>query len=161
MTRTASLQITTPTAREVVITRVFDAPRDMVFDALTRPDLMRRWYGRPGWSLAVCDVDLKVGGKFRFVSRRPQGKDVGQYGVYREVVRPKRIVHTEAWEDWDAGECLVTIELEEADGKTTFTATTLFPSQEVRDTILKSGLEGGASEIYDRLAGLLGEMGRG
>ena len=155
MGNSETLQLTTPTEREIVMTRLFDAPRSLVFDALTRPELLKRWYGPRGWALAVCDIDLRVGGAYRFVSRRPDGKDIGQRGVYREIVRPERIVHTESWEDWDAGEVLVTAVLVEQGGKTTLTSTALYPSREVRDILMKSGMQRGASETYDRLAEML------
>src|SRR4030095_16894255 len=123
---TDTLQITMPSDREIVLTRVFDAPRHLVFDAFTKPELLKRWYGPRGWSLVVCDVDLRVGGSFRFVSARPDGKQVGQYGVYREVARPERLVNTELWEDWNPGESVVTTVLTERDGRTTLTSTILF-----------------------------------
>ncbi len=151
-------RIATPTDREVVMTRSFDAPRALVFDALTRPELLKRWYGPDGWSMVVCDVDLKVGGAWRFVSRRPDGKQIGQHGVYQEVSRPERLVNTESWEDWDPGETLVTTVLSETDGRTTLTGTVRFPSREVRDMILKSGLEHGANEGYEKLDQVLVEM---
>lgn len=155
MQNNGTLTIATPTNRDVVMTRVFDAPSRMVFDALTKPELLKRWYGPNGWSLDVCDIDLKVGGKWRFVVRRPDGKAIGQYGAYREIVPGERLVNTESWEDWDAGETLVTTDLVEQGGKTTFTSTVRFPSQEVRDTVLKSGLEPDAAATYDKLAALL------
>jgi uncharacterized protein YndB with AHSA1/START domain len=158
MKNTGEVEITTPTERETMLTRVFDAPRNLVFDALTKPELLKRWYGLPGWSMVVCEVDFRVGGAFRFVSRRENGKDVGQRGVYREIVPPERIVNTEWWEDWNPGECLVTTVLIERGGKTTLTSTTLYPSQEVRDTILNSGLKPGASALYDKLAELLASL---
>jgi len=155
MSPATSVIITTPSDREVVLERVFDAPRELVFDALTKPDLLRRWYGPAGWSLIGCEIDLRVGGKWRFVSRRPDGKTIGQHGVYREIVPGQRLVNTESWEDWDPGETLVTVELTERGGKTTLRSTALFPSKEVRDTVLKSGMEPGAAELYDKLAALL------
>lgn len=147
-----------PTEREIVLTRVFDAPRRLVFDALTKPELLRRWYGARGWSLVVCEVDLKVGGAWRFVSRQPDGKEVGQRGVYCEISRPDRIVNTESWEDWDPGELLVTTVLVEQGDKTTFTSTVRFPSQEVRDMLIKSGMTSGVAETYDRLAECLASI---
>jgi uncharacterized protein YndB with AHSA1/START domain len=159
MKNNGEVRITTPTERETMLTRVFDAPRNLVFDALTKADLLKRWYGLPGWSMVVCEVDFRVGGAFRFVSRRENGKDVGQRGVYREIVPPERIVNTEWWEDWNPGECLVTTVLIEQGGKTTLTSTTLYPSQGVRDTILNSGLKPGASALYDKLAELLASLG--
>ncbi|HEV8367932.1 MAG TPA: SRPBCC family protein [Pyrinomonadaceae bacterium] len=148
----STLTITTPTDREVALTRFFEAPATLVFDALTQPEWLKRWYGPTGWSLVVCEIDLRVGGAWHFVSRRPDGKQIGQLGVYREIVKPERIVNTEQWEDWDAGETLVTTVLTEHDGKTTFQSTILFPSQEVRDTVLKAGLEHGAEDEYNRIA---------
>ena len=146
-----TLQIATPTEREVVLTRAFDAPRRLVFDALTRPELLKRWYGPRGWEMVVCEIDLKPGGAFRFVSRRADGKDVAQRGVYREIVPPERLVNTEWWEDWNPGEVLVTTRLVEQDNRTTLTTSMLYPSKEVRDTILNSGLKHGAAELYDKL----------
>jgi uncharacterized protein YndB with AHSA1/START domain len=150
-----TLTISTPSARELAHTRVFDAPRRLVFDALTKPDLLRRWYGPTGWSLVVCEIDLRVGGAWRFVGRRPDGRTIGQSGVYREVVAPERLVNTETWDDWDAGETLVTTVLREEGGRTTLTSTMLFPSQEVRDVLIKNGMDSGAAETYDKLAALL------
>jgi uncharacterized protein YndB with AHSA1/START domain len=156
MTTTDTLRITTPNDLDVVLTRVFDAPRAMVFDALTKPELLKRWYGPDGWSLDVCEIDLRPGGRWRFVVRRPDGKPIGQYGVYREITPAERIVNTERWEDWDPGETLVTTVLaEDKDGRTTMTSTSRFPSKDVRDTVLKSGLEHGAAQTYDKLAELL------
>lgn len=150
-----TLKITTPTDREVMVTREFDSPATIIFDALTKPEILQRWYGQEGWEMVVCDVDLRVGGKWRFVSRLPGGKEIGQLGVYQEIVPGKRLVNTENWEDWDAGECLVTTDLEEQGGKTLLTTTTLFPTTEVRDFILKSGFEESVSVFYDRLEGQL------
>jgi uncharacterized protein YndB with AHSA1/START domain len=119
------------------MTRVFRAPRALVFDALTRPELLKRWYGPPGWSLVVCEIDLRVGGAWRFVTRRPNGKELGQRGVYREIVPPERLVNTESWDDWNPGELLITTLLVEQAGTTAFTSTLRFPSREVRDTLEK------------------------
>ncbi len=150
-----TVSVATPTDREVVVTRVFDAPARMVFDCLTRPELIRRWCGPDGWSMDVCEVDLVVGGRWRFVMRRPDGRTVGQRGVYREIVPGERIVNTESWEDWDPGETLVTTNLAEADGTTTLTISMIFPSREVRDTVMSSGLSTGVTQAYDKLAALL------
>ena len=154
----ATLNVTTPTERELVMTRVFNAPRQLVFDALTKPELLRRWYGPVGWSMVVCEIDLRVDGAWRFVSRRPDGKQIGQRGVYREIVAPERLVNTESWEDWNPGELLVTTILVEHAGTTTLTMTSLFPSQEVRDMLIKSGMTSGAAETYDKLAACLASM---
>jgi uncharacterized protein YndB with AHSA1/START domain len=154
MKNTGTLKVTTPTDREIVLARVFDAPRHLVFDAFSKPELLKRWFGPRGWSLVVCEVDLKVGGGFRFVMRGPDGKEMGMRGVYREIVPPERSVHMESYDDYP-GESQVTAVFVEQGGKTTLTATVLFPSQEVRDAVIKSGMEHGAAESYDKLAGLL------
>jgi uncharacterized protein YndB with AHSA1/START domain len=157
MKNTGTLQVTTPTDREIVLTRVFDAPRHLVFDAFTKPELLRCWFGPRGWSLVVCEVDLRVGGGFRFVLRGPDGREMGMRGVYREIAPPERSVHIELFDDYP-GESLVTTVLVEQRGKTTLTATVLYPSQEVRDAVLKSGMEHGAAESYDKLAELLASV---
>ena len=154
MQNTGTLQVTLPSDREVVLTRVFDAPRELVNDALTKPELLKRWFGPRGWSLVVCEVDLRVGGKWRFVLHGPDGSTMGMYGVYRELVRPERTVHTESFDDYP-GESLVTGVLVERDGKTTLTGTVLYESKEIRDAVVGSGMEHGAAESYDKLAELL------
>ena len=154
MKNTGTLQVTTPSDREIVLTRVFDAPRHLVFEAFTKPELLKRWFGPRGWSLVVCEVDFRVGGGFRFVLRGPDGRDMGMRGVYREIVPPERSVHMESFDDYP-GESQVTAVFVEQDGKTTLTATVLYPSQEVRDIVLKSGMEHGAAETYDKLAEML------
>ena len=155
---TPRLVIATPTDREVVMTRTFDAPRALVFDALTTPALLRRWLQAPGRTLEICEIDLRPGGSYRSVWKGPGRKDVGTFGVYRDVIVPERIVCTEQWQDWDAGETLVTNVLVEHDGRTLLTSTSLFPSREVRDSVLKSGLEPNAVETYDRLAEVLAAL---
>src|SRR5215468_4400589 len=98
-----NLTIATPSDREVSLTRIFDAPAELVFQSLTQPEWLRRWYGPTGWTLVVCEIDLSVGGAWHFVVQRPDGKRIGQLGVYQEIVKNERIVNTESWEDWDAG----------------------------------------------------------
>ena len=154
MKNTGTLEVTTPTEHEIVLTRVFDAPRSMVFDAFTKPELLKRWFGPRGWSLVVCEVDFRVGGAWRFVLRGPDGKDMGMRGVYREIEAPDRSVHTESFDDFP-GESVVTTVLVEERGRTTLKATVLYPSQEIRDAVIKSGMEHGAAETYDKLAELL------
>ena len=155
MKNTGTLKVTTPSDCEVVLTRVFDAPRQLVFEAFSKPDLLKRWFGPHGFSLVVCEVDFRVGGGFRFVLRGPDGKDMGMRGVYREIVSPERSVHMESFDNYPDKLHQVTSVLTEQGGKTTFTATILYPSKEVRDIVLKSGMEHGAAETYDRLADLL------
>jgi uncharacterized protein YndB with AHSA1/START domain len=159
MANTATLKVTTPTDKEIVLTRVFDAPRHLVFDALTKPELLKRWFGARGWNLVVCEVDLRVGGTWHFVSRGPDGTDMGHGGVYREVVPPDRLVYTESYDDqWHPGESLVTTVLTERDGKTTLTSTVRYPSREIRDIAINSPMERGVAEGYRRLAELLAEL---
>ncbi len=154
MKNTGTLQVTTPTEREILFTRVFDAPRNLVFEAMTNPELLKRWFGPRGHSLVVCEVDFRVGGAWRFVLRTPSGREVGMSGVYREIVPPERTVHTESFDDYP-GDCQITTVLSEQAGKTTLTATALYESKEIRDAVIKSGMEDGAAETYDRLAELL------
>jgi uncharacterized protein YndB with AHSA1/START domain len=154
MKNTGTLKVTTPNDREIVMTRVFDAPRRLVFDAFSKPELLKRWFGPRGWSLVVCEVNLKVGGGFRFVLRGPDGRDMGMRGTYREIVPPERSVHVESFDDYP-GESLVTAVFTEQGGKTTLTVTVQYASREVRDAVIQSGMEHGAAESYDRLAELL------
>ena len=154
MKNTGTLKVSTPTEREIVLTRVFEAPRNLVFDTLTKSELLRRWFGPRGWSLGICGVDLRVGGSWRFVLRGPHGAEMGMRGVYREIGPPERLVHTETFDDFP-GESFVTTTLIEDRGRTTMTATVLYESQEIRDAVIKSGMEHGAAESYDKLAELL------
>ena len=154
---TKTLTVTTPSDREIALTRTFNAPRALVFDALTKPDLVKRWMlGNMGASRPVCEIDLRVGGAYRFVWRNPDGSEFAMNGAYREIARPERIVTTQRFDTpWLPGESVLTTTLVESGGKTTFTATTLYDSTETRDKILKSGMEAGASASYDRLAEVL------
>jgi uncharacterized protein YndB with AHSA1/START domain len=157
MTDNITVTITTPTPREAVVTRDFNAPAALVFDALTKPELIKRWYGPPG-SIDVCESDARPGGAWRFVTS-VRGRKVVQYGVYTAVDAPRRFVRTERWEDWDPGETLVTADLVERNGTTTMTQSIVFPSQEVRDVVMKGGLTPrGTSEFYERLDALLGSI---
>jgi len=151
------LQITAPSEREIAMTRTFDAPRTMVFDAWTKPELLKRWLGVFGnWTFAVCEVDLKVGGKYRYVWRGAEGKEMGMGGVFREIVRPERIVCTEQFDDpWYEGEAVDTTTFVEKGGKTTVTTTVLYASKKIRDAVLKSPMETGVAKSYDKLAEVL------
>ena len=153
-----TLTVTTPSDREIVMTRVFNAPRRLVFDAHTKPELVKRWLlGPPGWSMPVCEIDLRVGGKYRYVWRSDSdGTQMGMGGVYREVLAPERIVTTERFDEaWYPGEGVGTLLLVERGGKTTLTNTMRYESRAARDGVLKSGMEKGVAESYDRLAELL------
>jgi uncharacterized protein YndB with AHSA1/START domain len=157
MRNTGALQVTTPTDREIVMTRVFDAPRSLVFDAFTRPELLKRWLGVfGGWSLEVCEVDLRVGGTYRYVWRGPDGAEMGMRGVHREIVPAERIVATEVFDDpWYEGEAVSTVVFVEQGGKTTITNTVLYASKETRDAVLRTPMEKGVAAGYDKLADLL------
>jgi uncharacterized protein YndB with AHSA1/START domain len=156
---TGGLTVTTPSDREIVLRRVFDAPRRLVFDAWTRPELLMRWLGARGWNLVVCEVDLRVGGRWRFVSRGPGGAEMGHGGVYREIVPPARLVCTEVFDDQSyPGETLITHEFAEHAASTTLTTTLLYATPQGRDTVLRYPMARGVAHGYDRLAGLLHEL---
>jgi pimeloyl-ACP methyl ester carboxylesterase/uncharacterized protein YndB with AHSA1/START domain len=160
MKNSGTLTVTARGDREIVMTRVFDAPRSLVFDALTRPELVQRWLlGPPGWSMPVCEIDLRVGGSYRYVWRHDNGAEMGMRGVYREVVPPERLVSTESFDEpWYPGEAVGTTVLVEQDGRTTLTITLLYESREARDGILKSNMEQGVAASYDRLAEVLASL---
>jgi uncharacterized protein YndB with AHSA1/START domain len=163
MKNSGTFNITERGDREIVVTRVFAAPRRLVFDAYTRPELVKKWLlGPDGWSMPVCEIDLRVGGKYRYVWRNDSdGREMGMGGVYREVVPQDRIVATEKFDEaWYPGEAVDTIVLVEQDGKTTLTQTILYNSRETRDAVLKSPMERGMAASYDRLEGLLPSLGR-
>lgn len=157
MKKPGTVTVTTPSDREVAVTRVFDAPRALVYEAHTRPELLRRWAGGPpGWSMEVCEMDLRVGGRWRTVMRGPGGVEMAMHGVYREIVPPERLVRTETFEPaWYPGEALTTLTLVERDGKTTLTVTVLYDSKETRDAVLKSPMASGMAMVYDQLDDLL------
>jgi uncharacterized protein YndB with AHSA1/START domain len=161
MKNTGTLKVTSPTDREIAMTRVFDAPRRLVFDALTKPELVKQWLlGPPGWSMPVCEIDLRVGGAYRFLWRGPDRTEMGTRGVCREIVSPERFVTTEKFDEpWYPGESLVTYVLVEQGGKTTLTLTVLYESREARDAVLKTPMEQGVAMSYDRLAELLASLG--
>ena len=154
MKNIGTLKVTTPGDCEIVLTRVFEAPRHLVFDAFSKPELLKSWFGPRGSSLVVCELDLRVGGGVRFVLRGPDGKETGMRGVYREIVPPERTVHMESFDNIP-GESQVTAVFVEQGGNTTLTATVLYPSQRARDAVIQSGMEHGAAECYDKLAELL------
>jgi uncharacterized protein YndB with AHSA1/START domain len=157
MTNFGKLQITTPSDREIAMTRVFDAPRGMVWDAFTKPELIKRWLGvRAGWTMPVCEVDLKVGGKYRYVWRGPKGNEMGMGGVFREIKRPERMVATEKFDEaWYPGDAMDTQTFVEKGGKTTVTTAVLYASKEARDGVLKSPMATGVEESYQALDALL------
>ena len=161
MTTHATLHVTAPGDREIVMTRLFNAPRSLVFDCYTKSELLTRWLTGPdGWSFLTCDNDLKVGGVYHWIWRHADGRTMGLHGVYREIVRPELIVRTEVFDGQDKeGETLGTILLTEQDGKTTVTTTAVYPSREARDGMLKVGMTKDVSASYDRLDGVLESLG--
>ncbi|MEV0152370.1 SRPBCC family protein [Micromonospora sp. NPDC050686] len=150
------LVVHTPGDREIVLSRIFDAPAHLVFAAFTRPDLLPRWYGARGWQLVDCQVDLRVGGRWRFVSAGPDGARMGQGGVYREVDPPRRLVCTEVFDDQSyPGETLVSHDFTELVGQTTVTTTLRYATAQGRDRVLRYPMARGVSESFTRLAELL------
>ncbi|MBC7927971.1 MAG: SRPBCC family protein [Bryobacteraceae bacterium] len=149
----ASFSVSTPSDCEVRVTRDFHAPRRMVFDAFTKPDLVRRWLlGPSGWTMPVCEIDLQIGGTYRYVWRKPGVPDMGMGGTFREIVSPERLVATESFdESWYSGDALDTSTFVEHGEITTVTITILYESREARDTASKSGMERGMAASYDRL----------
>lgn len=142
---------TTPSDREIEMTRLFDAPRELVFDAFTNPEHVPHWFGPRGWSLPLCEIDLRPGGSWRYVLRGPNGEEMGMSGEYKEITPPERVVTTESFDDYP-GDSLNTLLLTEEDGKTRYTVTVLYPSKETRDAVLASGMSEGAAETLERLA---------
>lgn len=158
--RTAvGLKVSAPGEREILLTRWFDAPRALVFDAFTKPALIKRWmFGPEGWSLPVCEVELKTGGRMRYVWKHKDGASMGMSGTFREIKRPSRIVHNETFdEDWTGGETLVTTLFTETDSRTLVEQTILYSSRAARDAVLKSPMEDGIAQGYDRLDKVLAE----
>ncbi|MGB7282474.1 MAG: SRPBCC family protein [Candidatus Acidiferrum sp.] len=158
MTYAETLKITTPTDREILITRVFNAPRRLVFEAWTNPEYVPHWMlGPEGWTMPVCEIDFRPGGSWHFIWRHSKGEQMEMRGVYREINPPERVTYTESWGgDWP--ETLDTLALSEESGKTTASLTLLYPSKEARDKGLKSGMEEGMKPTFDRLEKLLPSM---
>ena len=148
-----TFKVTTPSDREICFTRLFDAPRHLVFEAMHKPEHIKRWWGilDEGYSVPVCEVDLRPGGAWRFVNRTPKGQLVAFHGVYREVNPPDCVVFTEIFEEYPDSGSVVTAVFTEENGKTRLTMTATYPSLEVRDAVLKTGMERGAAISYDRL----------
>lgn len=159
-----SFKLSTPTDREILIERDFNAPRELVFEALTKPELVKRWLlGPDGWTMPVCEIDLRVGGAYRYVWHKESANiTMGMGGVFREVVRPNKLVATEKFDDaWYPGEAVDTTVLEESGETTKMKLTVLYESKEARDTATRSGMEHGMIAGYNRLEELLASMGVG
>lgn len=155
-----TFKVSTPSDTDIHMTRVFDAPRQLVFDAMTKPEHVRRWWGclSENHSVTVCEIDLRVGGAWKFVHRGPEGEYPSFYGVYKEIDAPGRLVYTEIFEPYPDGESLVTQVLTEENGKTRLDLTARYESIEVRDMVIKTGMEKGAAISYDRLEDLVIEL---
>jgi uncharacterized protein YndB with AHSA1/START domain len=145
------LSVTTPSDREIMMTRVFDAPRDLVFEAHSSAEHMKNWWGPRKYEVVSAEVDFRPGGKWRIVHRGPDGEEYGFHGEFREIVRPERIVWTFEFEGAPGQVAIETLTLEEHDGKTTLTASSIAGSREERDAVLESGMVEGATETYERL----------
>lgn len=161
MNRAHKVKVEAVGDREIRMTRLFNAPRELVFDAFTKPELVQRWlWGPDGWSMPVCEMDVRKGGKYRWVWKNDKdGSTMGMGGVYHEIVPPERIVNTEKFDEaWYPGEGLNTTEFTERNGITTMTVTILYESQEARDEVLKSDMESGVSESYNRLEDMLASL---
>jgi uncharacterized protein YndB with AHSA1/START domain len=145
----------TPSDLEIVVTRVVDAPRALVFDCWTKPEHVTKWMlGPEGWSMPVCEIDLRPGGAWHFVWRQADGTEMDMHGEYREISPPERLVSTESWGgDWP--ETVNTIVLTEEDGRTTITTTVLYPTKGARDAALETGMKHGMNLSFDRLAAYL------
>jgi uncharacterized protein YndB with AHSA1/START domain len=153
------MTVSLPTDREIVITRTFDAPRDIVWDTMSKPELLKKWlFGPPGWEFTECVEDARVGGQFRWVWKGPAGEVMSMSGEYREIKPPERAVRTERFEfgcPSQMGEQLATLVLTEQGDKTLLTLTVLYPSKEARDGAAASGMEHGMAAGYDRLDEIL------
>ena len=156
-----TFKVTTPSDQEIRMTRLFDAPRRLVFEAMTKPEHVKEWWGRlgEGYSVPICEIDFRPGGTWRFVNRHPNGEAAFR-GEYREITPPSRVVFTEIFEQFPDSVSVVTAELTEEGGKTRLTATVRYPSLEVRNMVLASGMARGAGISYDRLEDLMATLQR-
>jgi uncharacterized protein YndB with AHSA1/START domain len=153
-----TLEVSTPSDREIDLVRSFDAPRRLVFEAYTKPELLKRWLGVfGGWSLDVCEIDLRPGGRYRYVWRNGE-TSMGMGGVFHEIVVPERIVSAEKFDDpWYEGQALCTVTFVEKAAKTTLTMRLLYDSKAIRDSVLQSPMEKGVGAGFDMLDKLLAE----
>jgi uncharacterized protein YndB with AHSA1/START domain len=156
-----TFKVTMPSEQEIRLERLFNAPRHLVFEVMTKPEHVKRWWGQlgEGYSVPVCEIDLRVGGKWRFVNRHPRG-EAAFHGEYREISPPGRVVFTEIFEEYPDVVSVVTSVLTDEGGKTRLTATVRYPAQQVRDMVMSTGMSRGAGISYDRLEDLLAELQR-
>jgi uncharacterized protein YndB with AHSA1/START domain len=155
-----TLSVTTPSVREIVLTRTFEASRTKVWEAITQVEHVRRWYGCSASALTICEIDLRIGGSYRYSMRSPDGVDHTMTGIYREIIAPERIVQTERYETtgFTGPDALVTMTLTEQGGRIRLQSVILHPDKDSRDGHLNAGMETGAREVFDRLAALLATM---
>jgi uncharacterized protein YndB with AHSA1/START domain len=152
------LTITTPGDRDIVVVRQFDAPRDLVFLCYSRPELLRRWYGMPDWTTFVCDIDFRVGGKYRIGQRSPDGYELASQGVYTVIVEPERIDQTEYYDDdWTKGGSVNSLIFTEKDGRTTPTLTVTYSSPEARAAAVATPMADGMEIGFKRLDAVLAQ----
>lgn len=152
-----TLNVTLPSDREIQLTRTFDAPREVVFKAMMDPDLIPRWWGPRRYTTVVEKMDVRPGGKWRFLNREADGTEFGFQGEYREIVPPERVVQTFEFDGAPGHVSIDTATFAERDGRTEMTVRSLFDSKEDRDAMLQSGMESGVKETYDRFAEVLTE----
>jgi uncharacterized protein YndB with AHSA1/START domain len=157
----AEVKLTTRGDRELVMTRAFEAPRKLVFEAFSKQEYVQRWLlGPEGWTMPVCEIDFKVGGRWHYVWKKGS-EEMRARGSFKEIKAPERIVHSERFDDpWFEGESIVTTSFIEKDGRTTVEMVMAFDSQETRDGVLKSGMETGVETSYKRLDTILTESSR-
>jgi uncharacterized protein YndB with AHSA1/START domain len=162
-TNSKSFEVSTPSEQEIVMTRLFDAPVELVWEVMSKPEHVRQWWGQlgDGYSVPVCEIDFRVGGKWRFVNRHPQG-EAAFHGEYREIEAPNRVVFTEIFEAFpDTVSVVTSVLTREKPGQLTrLTATVRYPSREVRDMVMATGMARGAGISYDRLEDLLAKLQR-
>jgi uncharacterized protein YndB with AHSA1/START domain len=160
MKHSGNLTVTTPSDREIAMSRVFNAPRRLVFDAYTKCEHLKRWMGVvPGWTFDVCEIDLRVGGSYRYLWRNVDGSQMGMGGTYREVVPSERLVATEKFDEaWYEGEAVETTTFVETNGKTTLTVSVLYASKAARDSALESGATDGMTAGFDNLDEVLAQQ---
>lgn len=155
------LVITTPGDRDIVVARQFDAPRDLVFLCYSKPELIRRWYGLPDWTMPVCEIDFRVGGKWRFVTVSPSGYEMGSQGLYTGITAPERIDQTEYYDDdWTKGGSTNSVVFTEQDGRTTTTLTVTYSSPEARAAAVATPMAQGMEIGFKRLDAVLAEEQR-
>ncbi|MDQ3365238.1 MAG: SRPBCC family protein [Myxococcota bacterium] len=153
------LEVTLPSPTEIRYRRGFDAPKHLVFEALTKPEHVRRWWCcMDGYTMPVCEIDLRVGGHWRYVMVGEDGGEVAFHGVYTKIDAPDRLDHTEIFEPFPDVESTITATFVERDGQTHYEALQVFPNQEARDGVIASGMEVGADIAYDRLEGIAQEL---